>query len=326
MSLRSEPLTLKSNPCIAIIIPFRRQAEQDREGQLTSFLKHMAGFLRSAQFVIVVAEQSDDGRKFNRGQLLNIGFDEAQKHTAPTPLVSVIFHDVDLLPNDALLPYYVEAPTRGRPTHLAGPATWRKYAGMGAYEDVFFGGVTAFHPADFASCNGFPNTYWGWGLEDDQLRLRAEESGCLLHGVRRPGQSSGGSFVDLDQVQVLAVLQDPAKRVRDLHLWNDMFLGKKQGVLPLDDGWDDANGLAGLQHRVLNREASPLGSPWAREHAGPQARVVRVRVELGPVQAVAAEVESGGSSDTERRPTAETIRRRKSCSDSFHSRQPERTS
>jgi hypothetical protein len=40
-------------------------------------------------------------------------------------------------------------------------------------------------------------------LEDDQLRLRAEESGCLVHGVRRPPASIGGKFVDLDQMRVL---------------------------------------------------------------------------------------------------------------------------
>mmetsp|Transcript_20201 Transcript_20201/g.51447 ORF Transcript_20201/g.51447 Transcript_20201/m.51447 type:complete len:152 (-) Transcript_20201:300-755(-) len=146
---------------------------------------------------------------------------------------------------------------------------------MGSYEDVFFGGVTAFHPEDFVSCNGFPNNYWGWGLEDDQLRLRAEESGCLAYGVHRPPASSGGKYLDLDQVHVLSVLQDPAKRVRDRHLWNDMFLSKKQGVLLLDDGWDEANGVAGLKHVVLGREVKPI------DHSS-NTEVLRCRVNLGP--------------------------------------------
>ena len=30
---------------------------------------------------------------------------------------------------------------------------------------VFFGGVTALHPPDFKRANGFPNSYWGWGME-----------------------------------------------------------------------------------------------------------------------------------------------------------------
>jgi len=112
------------------------------------FLQHMTNFLRGARFAIVMVEQSDDDRKFNRGQLLNIGFVEALRHADPGELISAIFHDVDLLPNDALLPWYLEGPKRGRPVHLAYPATWDKYAGMGKYEDVFFGGVTAFHPGE----------------------------------------------------------------------------------------------------------------------------------------------------------------------------------
>ena len=49
----------------------------------------------------------------------------------------------------------------------------------------FLGGVTAFHPADFEACNGYPNDYWGWGMEDDQLHLRARASGALSRGVLR---------------------------------------------------------------------------------------------------------------------------------------------
>ena len=147
-ALPKAPIALVAAACIAIIVPFRRQAEQDRDRQLAMFLQHMSKFLRGARFAIVVVEQSDDDRKFNRGQLLNIGFVEALRHADPGELISAIFHDVDLLPNDALLPWYLEGPKRGRPVHLAYPATWDKYAGMGKYEDVFFGGVTAFHPGE----------------------------------------------------------------------------------------------------------------------------------------------------------------------------------
>ena len=86
---------------------------------------------------------------------------------------------------------------------------------MPGYEEIFFGGVTAFHPPvtrlppassshfsltaatmrllhgcpcapqDFSRLNGFPNDHWGLGMEDDQLRLRADASGAIAQGVGR---------------------------------------------------------------------------------------------------------------------------------------------
>ena len=244
----------------------------------------MNRFLGQVRYAIVVVQQSDDGRKFNRGQLLNVGFIEAKRHAAAasTSLASVIFHDVDLLPSPELLPWYELHPRRGQPTHLAGPETWAKYAQSDQYAAVFFGGVTAFHPADFEACNGFPNHYWGWGLEDDQLRLRADESGVLLHGVRRPPRSCGGRYRDLDKCRVLDVLTDPSKRNSARHLWNDLFMERaRQGNRPLqlDDDWEGSAGLLGLVARVLDRQLSQLSAKDVVQAAA-TAELIRVCVEL----------------------------------------------
>ena len=180
-----------SRPVVAIVVPFRSQKEQDRAAQLRRFLGHMGPFLSAPldvaarpQFCIVIMAQSDDRRKFNRGQLLNAGFREAQR-LAGSALAAVILHDVDLLPSAGLLRFYCECPPRGRPTHLATPSAVEKYSHLGeGYGGEFLGGVTAISAADFEACHGFPNDYWGWGLEDDQLRLRAAKVGALSGGVR----------------------------------------------------------------------------------------------------------------------------------------------
>ena len=73
-----------------IIVPFRDNAAQDRAGQLKTFVTFMKRW--HPDWNILIIEQSEDGRKFNRGALLNIGARLAAKEG----IEYVIFHDVDL--------------------------------------------------------------------------------------------------------------------------------------------------------------------------------------------------------------------------------------
>lgn len=36
----------------------------------------------------------------------------------------------------------------------------------------YFGGVSALTPDQYMKINGFPNEYWGWGGEDDDIATR----------------------------------------------------------------------------------------------------------------------------------------------------------
>ena len=104
-----------------------------------------------SDYHIYIVEQSDDQRKFNRGKLLNIGFDLAKKHKKPHPHDVFIFHDVDLLPQDDLGSAYAQFPKV--PYHIA--RVWDRYSNNRKY----FGGVVAFSSSDFKRINGYPNTF-----------------------------------------------------------------------------------------------------------------------------------------------------------------------
>ncbi|KAF7640963.1 hypothetical protein LDENG_00002840, partial [Lucifuga dentata] len=101
---------------------------------------------------------------FNRAKLLNVGYLEALKDFE---WKCFIFHDVDLVPeNDHNL--YVCAK---HPKHLV---VGRNATGYKLRYKGYFGGVTAMTKEQFHQVNGFSNTYWGWGGEDDDLRIRVE--------------------------------------------------------------------------------------------------------------------------------------------------------
>ena len=106
-----------------------------------------------------------------RGKLLNIGFDLARSD--PSCRFDVfIFHDVDLLPSDNLGTHYSRFPTT--PLHIA--RCWDRYSNNPKY----FGGIVSFNSTNMKSINGFPNTFWGWGGEDDEMQKRCEKVRSLV--------------------------------------------------------------------------------------------------------------------------------------------------
>ena len=149
----------------AIIIPFRdSEKDKPRTKQLNKLVTFMEAYLSGHNYKIFVIEQPEDGHKFNRGQLLNAGFDIASTEGYN----NFIFHDVDLLPSDELKPYYENIPT-DKPVHIA--AVWDRYNKNPSY----FGGIVAFTSDMFTKINGYPNNFWGWGGEDDEIYKRTRK-------------------------------------------------------------------------------------------------------------------------------------------------------
>jgi hypothetical protein len=182
----------------AILVPYRDNPAKERSDQLKLFVEH---FSKSPwnQCHVFVIEQSEDDRRFNRGALLNIGAHLAKKYT------HIILHDVDLLPDESLLPYYTMIPDH--PVHIG--TVWRtKYT-----SERFLGGILSISIKDFQRVNGYPNQFWGWGGEDDVLRNR------LIHGkipIYRPTVHGGIKELPHEHVGNKSNLILPNKRSRVL--------------------------------------------------------------------------------------------------------------
>jgi len=234
-------LALADTTNVAIIVPYRDlHVEQARAAHLKKFIPHMIDFLGKLQrarkisdFHVYIVEQSNDGRKFNRGKLLNIGFDlarKAKKHDA------FIFHDVDLLPQEDLGDAYAAFPKV--PYHIA--RVWDRYSNNPKY----FGGIVSFSSSDFKRINGYPNTFWGWGGEDDELQLR-----CQAIGLKWDWPKGKGTIVDLEDM----TLDDKLQFLRQHKEWKCMV--KWEALKEHDTTWR-TNGLADLQYKKI--EESPL--------------------------------------------------------------------
>jgi hypothetical protein len=159
---------MKESDHVFIIVPFRENKEKERGPQLEEFIK-IFGSNRNRdpwkKFHVIIVEQSNDGKKFNRGALLNIG----AKLAGTMGATSLILHDVDLLPDKSILPYYSAYPTD--PIHIGG--IWRrKYK-----HERFLGAILHISLTQFAKANGFPNNFYGWGGEDDVLGDRMLKKG-----------------------------------------------------------------------------------------------------------------------------------------------------
>lgn len=150
---------------LSIIIPYR-----NREEHLKKFIKEIPNRLENINFDIVVVEQYDD-KLFNRGKLLNVGYDYKKNLSD-----YFCFHDVDMIPVKGDYSY------PEKPYHMVTNAI-NQFKG-GTYPG-YYGGVNLFNKEDFNKINGYSNDFWGWGGEDDDLLRRVRKHGYDLY--RREG-------------------------------------------------------------------------------------------------------------------------------------------
>jgi len=143
-----------------IAIPYR-----NRKVHLDYYLEHTLPLLRKhiPMVHIVLVEQSEDGRLFNRGKLLNIAFKEYEAEAA-----YIITQDVDSNPLEStIINYYAK------------DVSENAILGILNSECNTLGGMIKATPATMTLCNGFPNEFWGYGVEDKALQNR-----CEFYGIR----------------------------------------------------------------------------------------------------------------------------------------------
>ncbi|KAM6925120.1 beta-1,4-galactosyltransferase 3 [Xenentodon cancila] len=155
----------------AIVVPYR-----NRQTHLRALLYHLHPFLQRQQihYSIYIVQQWGNST-FNRAKLLNVGVREALRDEDWS---CIFLHDVDLLPENDHNTYTCH---KQFPTHMS--VAMDKFRYRLPYPQ-YFGGVSAVTPDQYMKMNGFPNQYWGWGGEDDDIAARVRLSGMKI--VRPP--------------------------------------------------------------------------------------------------------------------------------------------
>jgi len=207
-----------------IIIPYR-----DRASHLKYWLKNTYPLIKKVipDVEVIVVEQTE-GKKFNRGATINIGYLYYNNEE-----YSYITQDVDVNPiDDKIINLYgknVEQDTF-----------------LGIYSDgQTLGGIVKCTGTTFKKVNGFPNDYWGWGHEDKDLSNRAEFYNCLIERKIK--------FNDLDKSKYLKIFQD--NHIREdsgkwglaYGRWNSIPNDKKRRYI-------ESNGLSSLKYKIIKDE------------------------------------------------------------------------
>ena len=166
------PNDCKSNHHIAIIIPMR-----GRYAHLPILLRHLLPLLRkkNKHFRVFVVEQSTTD-PFNKAKLYNVGFKEALKYF---PYTCFVFHDVDLLAESLNVMYGCEE----SPVHVSALTDVNNYK---LIYDYMFSGVQMFTKEDYEIVNGFSNSFWHKGGEDDNMFDRVNDANRDLFRQETP--------------------------------------------------------------------------------------------------------------------------------------------
>ena len=246
--LKTPTSSSSSKNATILIVPFRENKFQNRAEQLENFIRAYAPKEGpgASGFPILIVTQSDDGRGFNRGALLNIGYDFLARSSGVNgSFDSFIMHDVDLVfPPEFVEKYYGSGSGSGSGKSRREIIHYGKtIKGYYDYPD-FLGGAIEFSRSAFERINGFPNHIYGWGGEDDALKVRIASVGSTVY---RPDETK--------QEAMLALAPGQAE-TRDIP---ELVAKYKNEDLLLDESIWKINGLNSLHYTVLEETMKTVG-------------------------------------------------------------------
>jgi hypothetical protein len=211
-----------------ICIPYR-----DRQKHLEGYLTNVIPLLQAHFPGVHVAIIEQAGTKhFNRGVLMNIGC-----HLFKDKTTYIMTNDVDTHP--------LEQTVRNIYTKAVNSSDV-----LGIYTAACgtLGGVIKMRTETMLKTNGFPNNYWGYGVEDKALQNRVEFVGfrklttILTNDPRIPEFFN----VDNDHERVEAPNTREQRTYTDFYLWPRMTQAEKQGHV-------NQSGFNTLTYTVLER-------------------------------------------------------------------------
>lgn len=217
-----------------ILVPYR-----DRKDHLEIFINKLAPILKKhiINLKIVIIEQSQDNKRFNRGKILNVGFNEYYKDYE-----YFFTHDIDTLPyENTIINLY----------NNKDYDCFRIHSG----HTVSLGGIVKIKSSSFKNINGFPNNIWGWGLEDEALFTRAMIKNYNMNDFRT---NSSKDFIFLPHVSCFRnknLENDFYNKDKDKCFWrwnvdfNSTNLTYEQKYRLIN-----TNGLDDIKYKIINKE------------------------------------------------------------------------
>lgn len=206
-----------------ILIPYRNRKEH-----LDIFIKYVIPLFETylKPFKLVIIEQ-EEGKLFNRGMLLNIGFNEYKDKTE-----FFFTHDVDIIPSIKTVDKLY---TKNNYDVIR----------ISVPHDESFGQICKFTNNSIFYSNGFPNYIWGWGIEDRALYYRYK----IMNQKISPNYTNHTNFIQLYHKSNCETYVNEKRRISEYE--NEIFNcnDKTKQIAHIM-----TSGLNNLEYKIINRE------------------------------------------------------------------------